>query len=390
MKLRTVAAVVLLALAIIFLLDHFTNSLDIENFSWDFNYYIDLTNYGFDSPTLVSPFAYRYPTPFLARILSDGLSLSVETSYRIIAWTGAIFQLSGIFLIVSFVTRSMQGAILALLITALTIMNVKFLLFDVYRPDHLAYAFIILNFYFALTKRFYLLLIFTLIGVQFREFVLVPMAAYFLSVLFTDRKLFRKQLVPVLVCVFAAVILPRLLIPVKASQQFINPSAGLLKTIKIFFNPFRNLNYLFALTAYFLPLLIIFTRERYAKVKSLMSSDLKLLIVWYSILVAILAFIGGTGLIRFMTYFFIIQSVIIGFAFRFISVTEIVYMIAAVFIFNRIWKEIPMDSLENYLDFYSGYYARVNVNTFYRIIELAVLISGGTVVRKLAREKVVK
>ncbi|MBK9778946.1 MAG: hypothetical protein IPP55_02675 [Anaerolineales bacterium] len=104
--------------------------------------------------------------------------LSIESGFKLIAYIGAFTQLTGIFLFVRWLGRSSRGAWIALLVTAFSLFNVKFLIFDPFRPDHLAYALILLQTYFALKRKFLPLLLLTLIGSMLREFTLIPIFAY--------------------------------------------------------------------------------------------------------------------------------------------------------------------------------------------------------------------
>jgi hypothetical protein len=64
--------------------------------------------------------------------------------------------------------------------------------------------------------------------------------------------------------------------------------------------------------------------------------------------------------------------------------------IVAVFIFNRIWVAIPMDSLDHYLDLLSGNNTRINKFTFYRIAELIGLIAiSRYCIKKMERKAVI-
>ena len=109
--------------------------------------------------------------------------MSTEAGFRGLAYFGAALQLLGVFLFTHWLTRSAKGALIALLVTAFSLFNVKFLLFDVYRPDHLAYALILLQTYFALEDRFWPLLFSTILACQFREFNLIPLVAYLFALL---------------------------------------------------------------------------------------------------------------------------------------------------------------------------------------------------------------
>ncbi|MFH1185214.1 MAG: hypothetical protein V1755_09290 [Chloroflexota bacterium] len=140
------------ALVLVTVIDLFTNSIDMQRFSWDFRYYIAIAEHGFAGPA-ASPFAYRYLTPMLARGASLVLQLPIEGGFAALAYFGSAAQLLAVFLFTRWYTRSARGAWVAALITGFSLFHVKFLLFDTFRPDRLAYPPILLQAYFALTGK---------------------------------------------------------------------------------------------------------------------------------------------------------------------------------------------------------------------------------------------
>ena len=166
MKTRDIAWIILLSTGIVLGLELLTNAIDTKKYAWDFLYYIAMARDGFKAQPLASPFAYRYLTPLIVNGITRISGLSIENGFYVIAYLGAIAQLAGIFFFTNWLTRSRKGAYLAMAVTALSLYNVKFLLFDIYRPDHLAYALILVQTYFAFEKKFLLLLITTIIASQ--------------------------------------------------------------------------------------------------------------------------------------------------------------------------------------------------------------------------------
>ncbi|MBK9778876.1 MAG: hypothetical protein IPP55_02320 [Anaerolineales bacterium] len=142
MNRKEIITVSLVSIAVILLLDLLTNSLDTTRNVWDFVYYISMAKDGLNAEPLASPFAYRFLIPGLVNLLSR-TGLSIESGFKLIAYIGAFTQLTGIFLFVRWLGRSSRGAWIALLVTAFSLFNVKFLIFDPFRPDHLAYALIL-------------------------------------------------------------------------------------------------------------------------------------------------------------------------------------------------------------------------------------------------------
>lgn len=366
-------------------MDILTNKMDIITYNWDFRHYIALAEEGFAARPLFSPYAYRYPTPFIAAWLSSAFNISTESGFKVIAYFGAVLQLSCLYFIVHQFTKSKRGAYIAVFVTAFSLFNVKFLMFDVFRPDHLAYALVLLCFYLAVQHSFYLLLIVTVIGVQFREFVLVPLLAYLLS-LSADRdwKKLKKFLLPSLIGIAVAVILPRILIPVTKDIQSIPFSLeGIRRLFRLPTDHRRNLNFVFSVLAYTLPTWMLLTRSRLKDAVNQLPSNVVSLLVFYTLLVLLLSFYGGADLVRFVTYLFLPQALLVGLMSHKASKVEIAAMIIATVIFNKIWANIPIWDFEQYLDFYSGQGSRLNSTTALRFGELFAFIALGIVIKRL-------
>ncbi len=258
-------------------------------------------------------------------------------------------------------------------VTALSLFNVKFLLFDIYRPDHLAYALILLQTYLALKKKFVPLLIVTLVASQIREFNIAPLVAYlFMAFRGEERKAFIWQTVASVVCLAPAILLPRLLIPVTENYQIVGFSKdAIITTLLLPFFPSVDVNFIFSIAAYFLPLFFLVDLKTAKTAFSSLPEDQRRYLLAYSFLVLLLSFLGGTDFNRFATFLFLPQIILIGLIAPMVSNLQIGLMLAVVFIFNRIWMHIPDWDVEKYRDFYGGFSLRLNVNTLYRILELA-------------------
>jgi len=343
-----------------------------------------MTLNGFQSRSLSSPFAYRYPTPFTASLLIDVFNLSLLSAYKVIAYTGCILQLSGIFFLVYYFSKSTKAAFLSLVVTAFTLMNIKFLLFDVYRPDHLAYFFVIVAMYFALTKKFYALLITVMIGVQFREFVIAPLIAFMLNVIIEkNKKEFIRYILPTAIGLLISIVIPRILIPVVETRQYLNTDSILnINFYKHAFNPKRLFNFTYSIIAYFLPVLMLITKSRLSIITDKYKGEKLRILLCYSAVILILMCIGGTDLTRFVTYFFIIQVLLIAAISDQLHWPEILFMLTAIFIFNRIWLHIPMMTAPGKLDFYPGYSNKINISTLERIAEISLFIFLSMLIRR--------
>ncbi len=374
----------ILSIVLIGLLDLLTNRIDITRFQWDFRYYIAMAQDGLSTPLLASPFVYRYATPLLVRMLI-GLGLSIEGGFTVIAYLGAFLQLMGIFIFIGWLTGSRKAAWITMLVTGLSLFHVKFLLFDVFRPDHLAYAFILLATWLAAQRRFTPLLIVTLIASQFREFTIIPLIAYLFSFARTesDRRQFYLQAGLSVLGLGLALGLPRLILPIEADFQFISLTPdGILRGVLAPFILTRDINFVYTLLSYLMPLWIAASIPQVQSAYRALSLEWRRFLTVYTGLVLLLSFFGGTDFPRFMTFLFIPQIILLG------SLTErthnliLVFVLAATAFFNLVWSTIPMDSMEAYRDFYGGYNGQVTIVTFWRILDILAFVLFGWFLRK--------
>lgn len=379
MNRKEIITVSLVSIAVILLLDLLTNSLDTTRNVWDFVYYISMAKDGLNAEPLASPFAYRFLIPGLVNLLSR-TGLSIESGFKLIAYIGAFTQLTGIFLFVRWLGRSSRGAWIALLVTAFSLFNVKFLIFDPFRPDHLAYALILLQTYFALKRKFLPLLLLTLIGSMLREFTLIPIFAYIFMLTRekVERSIIIQQGIISLVLILLAMILPRIWIPVTESYQLIDLSAnGLLYAIVLPFIPSFPINFIFSILAYFLPLfLLVSPKEVRFAVQELPESQ-RWYLAGYTILVLLLSFFGGTDYNRFATFLFLPQVMLLGTLENKVTNQKLIIVLACLFIFNRLWMYFPDWDIQTYRNFYGGFALQLNIHTLYRILELAGFIFIG-------------
>jgi hypothetical protein len=384
-KARQILWAAILSAMLIAALDALTNTIDIQNFSWDFRYYIAMARDGFHAQQLASPFAYRYLPSLLVYGLTHTPGLSIENGFRAIAYVGAFAQLISVFLFTNWFTRSTKSAYVALIVTAFSLFNIKFLFFDVYRPDPLAYPLILLQTYFAFKRKFFPLLFTTLIALQVREFNLIPLITYlFAFAPAKDRRTFLKELVLSVLGLTLAIGLPRLLIPVNENYQFADLSAdGLLRVLLAPLVLTRDLIFLYSLAAYALPTLMLVNLRNAKSILGSLNTETKSFLVVYTGLVLLFSFLGGTDFYRFSTYLFLPQAILLGFLSQTSSNLELAVMGIAVFIFNRLWLPFPTSDVGTYLDFYGAYATRFNAAAISRMIECVVFILVGFLVQRL-------
>ena len=373
-----------LALTCVIGIDLVTNELDTEKYAWDFTVYKDLAENGvWDNPGRTAPSAYRFATPLLAGSIKRVFDVPIETSFRIIAYLGAVGQLFGIFILGRCFHFSMRTSVILMLVTAFSMLNVKFLLFDVFRPDHLAYPLMIVGILAITKEALGLIVLVSVVGLQVREFLVIPPVLFVYATVRrwwhdrAQRGLLIKA-VFVVFCVTISIVLPRALLSVVRSYQEIDPlnnPESLRKLFSIPLNMKRDLNFLLTVLSYALPLLLLTTRARLRTAFERLGPN-QALILLYTGLVLLLAMYGGSDMMRFVTYLFIPQAILLGYVVHEGDVhpLEIIYMLVAVFIFNRILWSIPIWDLNLYLDFLSGFEDRINVGTVKRVAELSAYV----------------
>lgn len=380
----------ILSISLVALLGFLTNTLDIHKFSWDFRYYIGMAQHGLQPP-LASPFAYRYVTPLLAGALSRLAGTDIEAGFRALAYVGAFLQLFGIFVFTRWLARSTLGAYVAMFATAFSLFNVKFLMFDVYRPDHLAYPFILLQSYFALKRRFWPLLVSTLLASQIREFNVIPLMAY-LGVLALERRhgaagtKRREVLGPLLISAVslgAAILIPRLIIPVAEDYQMASPTRdGILRILIAPLVLSRDANFAYTLLAYVMPVLILGGVNQISSVLRLLRGPTGSYLWIYSVFVLAFSFLGGTDFFRFATFLFMPQVILLAMLAQRTRPAMIAFTLGVMLVFNRIWLPFPMNDAVTYVDFYGGWGTQFDAASALRLLECLAFIGLGYLVRR--------
>lgn len=368
-----------------------TNALDIARFSWDFRYYIAMAREGITAVERVAPFAHRWLWTEIVRALHVHAGLSLDLAFRVVAWAGVY---SALLLLHAFLRRfgfAAAPARWAVVLTALQLGNAKFLLFDVYRPETLAFPAYVLALGALVSGRTVLCAALCVVGLQVREFLGIPALLAVLVEMwprlgaFPARRPRPLVALALLVAMVVAIALPRVLLPVTASFQALdvvhNPRAwrGLFGIPKLFA---RDLNFAFCLLSYLLPTLLLLTRDRVSEVRRV-AGDRGPLLVLASLLTLVLMMYGGTDLFRFVAYLFVPQAVVLAVLAGRARGRELAYAVLAVALFNRIPWPVPNDDLGRMLDFYGGWDQRVNGATLARTLEACGWILGAWAVRAL-------
>lgn len=354
-------------------------------------FYLDMATYGIvNNENLVSPFAYRFLTPLLAGSIASILNITPEQAFYAIALVCAVLQLFLVFVLAKRFDASDTTALIVLSVIALSFYNIRFLIAESLRPDHLAYPLMPVVMLLILANRRFPALILSLIALNVREFFLIPPVVigmlYYQDYL---RGRQRKDFWLAMGAFFSAAlvfILQRVFIRVSSAAGFLEPLRYdfipvLLSTP---LNMARNLNVLLALVGYLLPLILLVTPERWRTIRA-ERRPVGLILGIYSLMVVGLTYYGGTDIGRFVTYLFIPVVIwLVMLLNRGIPAIEIGYMLMMVALYNRILVPIPQD-IQSYIDFQAAFSDLVNEATGRFILALAVIFAGMSGLRRLLR-----
>jgi hypothetical protein len=362
------------SIALVVFVDILTNGVT-KKLLFDSNLYIGMAEHGFARELRISPFIYRFAGPFLAGTIHHFIGLSIYKSFKVIAYVGAISELFGVFLLVRHLTQFEKSAYIGMLSVAFSLYNIKYPLFDVYRPDILVYPIILISTWLAFKDYFFPLLLTTMIGLQFREFAIVPLLAYLATKLQREgSKTSIRNVTISMIGLFIAVGIPRLLIPVVEHAEAVQLSPqGIAQAIHLISIWPRNINIVYIVLAYFLPFLILFRRSQIRAVLGEIPLEQVSYLAYYSGIVLLLIIVGGTDLERFATYFFLPFAVLTGLLAKNQSFIRILLILTLQIIFNRIWLPFPVWDFDLMVNFYSGWSNVINTASLWRFAELIAL-----------------
>jgi hypothetical protein len=365
------------AVLIVGILRAITPEHDVRPSRGDAFFYFDMAARGLaGNDQLRVPFAYRVVTPWVARQLAGVFRLPLEEGFRILAFVGGVAQLVLAFLLARSVGRSPGAAMAATLVVALSLFNVRVLLFDPYRPDVLGFP-LFLAAALALVRG-HLATCYVVVagGLFVRELMLIPLLALLDRVW---RMPPEKRLVPLGVWVWLAGLavvaglwLPRQMIPVAPSVTEPASSESLRTLLLSPLSIWRDVNIAYTTAAYLLPTLALANITRLRATWRQLAPYARVIPV-YTALVLLLTLYGGPDLPRVMAYLVVPQTLLLaGILGQGVHPLEVSLTLVLTAMFNRVFDVFlpnPL-SIEFSLDFYGGYANRVNMATLFRAGEL--------------------
>lgn len=380
----------IIAVAFVTLIALRTNTMKPQS---DGREYIEMGRYGvFTNPNLIAPFAYRPGMPYLGAAMSAIFSVDIKMGFRIAGWLSMVAMLMGIYTLSRVFISDWRKALLPMLLLGLSFYHIKFPLFFYSLVDVGAYPLILFSTWAFITRRYTLCLILTTIGVFFKEFLAIPMLLLMVQVginYFKSKN--RSDLYRFIITVavgLSAILLPRLLIPVKSTEQFVDPLNDLSTLTNLVTAPFdemRVFNIFFSLIAYWLPVLLLLTSARGIKVlNELKARGLLLWLLAFLVLDLTLTVYGGTNIPIFISYMLPLQVIVLSLLINEgPGVAEWVFAFVVMLMFNKILFLIPDPTvdIELYIAYYGGWSNRVDMRTLVRLANAGFFIALAAVIR---------
>ena len=383
---RQLALVTAVSVLAVGLLELTTGLIDVERFTWDNVRYIRMARTWFEPDSMTSPFAYRWGTPLLARIASDAAQISLTSAFRVIAWVGAVLQLVSAYYLVRVLCRSVKAAWAGWAAVLLSVWNVRFLMFDPFRPDHLAYPVVILASLAAARRRWGALVVLTLIGAPFREFTVLPLLAVIaVMIVGRDWRALARWGLPFLVTLVLAVVAPRVLIETEESRQTVDFGTFVPDMLRLLGYWQRHINIVLGYASYAVPVLMLFSTSRFAAFWGGLERDFRRYLIAYSIGVFALVFMGGTDIHRFVTFMVVPLALVVGGLAVSATTAELVVAGVGMIWFNRLAEPIPDRVIDEYKDFWGGWSGRINEATVGRFLGVIACVGAGQLTRLWTR-----
>lgn len=391
---RWVAYACALAVAVAFvsLVSRFANPIPPQ---WDGLYYLAMAeSRPGDAACLVAPFAYRPAVPWLAHLAAELWSLPTPSGFAAVAWLSAVALLVAVFGLARSLSRRWWHALVPMVLLGAYFPHVKLPLHFPLLVDVAAYPLMVLATWALLRRRLGLCLAISGVGLLFKEFLAIPLA---LAVVALGVEALRlrspasvARLLAATIAGVLAVVLPRVLIPVSATFQFVDPihdPATLSRLVLAPLDELRNFNIVLALVSCWLPTLVLITRQRLERVWSQLAEADAL---WPSLgslaLVLLLTMYGGTNLSVFVGYTVGVQAVVLALLVRGgVGRVEVAWAVMAVVATNELLRPIPspLDGFDAYIDFYGGWSSRVTVSSVARLVELAGFVAMAAALRRV-------
>jgi hypothetical protein len=347
---------------------------------------------------LAAPYVYRFAAPMAVWMLHAVSGLPALTLFHLLALGAAWATLVLAYALSRAVGAPHAQGVLIMAVLAASLFQVRFPLSEPAMVDIEAYPLIILAFLLLLRESYAWALCVSLLGMLFKEFLVIPCV---LLVVVRGRDYLRQPssrpllwMLAAIIAAGAAVLLPRMLIPVHAAfgPNFrlelpgTDRTAYLTNLRSMLSNPLapgQAVNLLLSLVSYLLPALMLATPGRIRNLCRRMG-DSRLPVLVHTLLVVVLALLGGTNIMVFVTYLAPVLVVTLALLLRENpSRLELAVMAASVVLFNRVLAPLGTaggDPLEG-VAFYGGWWTVLDATTVHRFAEASGYVLLAALVR---------
>lgn len=384
------AIILIVSFLFIFIMDMLTIEVtEIRDYPFgDHQVYMNMVDEGiFDNLDLINPFAYRYGFTGLVAGIKNLSGLSMYHSFKVLMYVGLLGQALLIYALAQKITPNIKASMAILTIVGFAFFNVRYSLFDPIRPEPLAFCIILISMLLIYHEKLFLAAIVAIVGLNFREFMVAPLASIGILYLWEFSK--NRQAITALKIIIIGVLsafvifVPRLLIPISESYLIIRSPMGILTT---WLDVLRHLNQVIALASQMLPILLLMTEARWNALKE-ESPKLAYQLVPYMLMVVLLSIYGGTDLPRFISYLIIPQIILFAIMFRTkLQPWELVYVLISWFVYYRYWQNFPVEH-RAYLDYVGPYFNVITIHSAVHLFIIALSMIGMIYLRRTMEGK---
>jgi hypothetical protein len=388
----TFVSVLLVSVSLVAALSVLTNRMAAR---WDMWYYRDMATNGLSGNLhLATPFAYRPVVPLTIYAISHILNTDPEITFH-----AATHVIAVVLLVLAFYwTRSFgaseRAAWCAMLALALNYVVVRYPLLTGTMIDIYAYAFLLLASWCLFRRRFYWTLLLCSVGLFLKEFMVVPILAQAAVLLVeTPRKRWLSLWLPLGLSAAAIAFyigVTRATIPVYESFDHIDPHhpETLWFLITHPLSPKRWFNIIYSYLSFWLPCLLLMTRDRWNLVREQLA-PYGHLIGFFAFFQLFLMMYGGNNIFIFVGYslpvLLLVMWVIVDRGSP--QTWELVLVFLILIVFNRIGAHIPTydeGNWDGFNDFYGGFGIEIRLRSVLRFIEIWAYFAAFQVLRMVS------
>ncbi len=343
---------------------------------------------------VAAPFAYRPSVPALAHALSFLFDLDVPKAFRLMAHLASMLVLFLSYVLARSVGSARQGALGAMSLVALSHFIVRgplsyYTLIDIETLSLVMLAMVVMQIGYLR-----ICLAICVGGLLVKEWLIVPLVVAAVELVRTEIRERRAAVIATLAiaAITAAVVLamPRLIVPAPHSFSSLARIHDFGSLVDSLWQPRRLLNLVFVWACFWLPSLMLLTRERALRARSAFSADPQTPLLYCAIVLALML-LGGSNLMIFVTYSLPIQVIVLSRLMdpdlrRPISSWELTLAFGAVIVLNKSWMPVPQGTIgmgpeTAWLDFYGGWSTRLTSDTGWRALQMLGFVAMANALR---------